>query len=297
MLQRLTSTNEYTQGQQRAAGQRWVRWIQCSIKKWSRRIPRQDPLHTTGWESLTNGWYTIIPKDKVKAESLLITEHSSHTSMCINNASLFLAYQSTGGKIQFIFFWNWMMTVLSLHISATLHLTIFGIGSNNIQSVQYVICVMIVRGCDILGWQYDTQYELLHIYVHHGAPFCVLTVKRHCLPLTRLPRVAGGAPAVNHKATAIWLALRIFAGNEHCNVCDGNIVSEYVFNFFMATYEWMHPKYLCRIFNYLFCIHAKFYKHISSSYYKSDAKVWNLAGDVHIGFFHSSVFKDPTTFR
>ena len=35
-----------------------------------------------------------IPKDKVKAESLLITEHSSHTSMCINNASLFLAYQS-----------------------------------------------------------------------------------------------------------------------------------------------------------------------------------------------------------
>ena len=45
-------------------------------------------------ESLTNGWYTIIPKDKVKAESLLITEHSSHTSMCINNASLFLAYQS-----------------------------------------------------------------------------------------------------------------------------------------------------------------------------------------------------------
>ena len=54
--------------------------------------------------------------------------------------------------------------------------------------------------CDILGWQYDTQYELLRIYVHHGATFCVLTVKRHCLPLTRLPRVAGGAPAVNHKA-------------------------------------------------------------------------------------------------
>ena len=36
----------------------------------------------------------ITPKEKVKAESLLITEHSSHTSMCINNASLFLAYQS-----------------------------------------------------------------------------------------------------------------------------------------------------------------------------------------------------------
>ena len=75
----------------------WFRWelsnrapSSCPV----RRIPRQDPLHTTGWESLTNGWYTIIPKDKVKAASLLITEHSSHTSMCINNASLFLAYQS-----------------------------------------------------------------------------------------------------------------------------------------------------------------------------------------------------------
>ena len=62
---------------------------------------------------------------------------------------------------------------------------------------------MRVRGYEILGWQYDTQYELLRIYVHNGAPFCVLTVKRHCLHLTRLPRVAGGAPAVNHKATAI----------------------------------------------------------------------------------------------
>ena len=164
------------------------------------------------------------------------------------------------------------MTVFSLHISATLHLTIFGIWSYNIQSVQYVICVMIVRGYDILGWQYDAQHELLRIYVHHGAPFCVLTVKRHCLLLTRLPRVAGGAPAVNHKATAIWLALRMLAGNEHCNVCDGKMVSECIFNFFMATYEWMHPNYVCRICNYLFCIHAKFCKHISPSYYKPDAQ-------------------------
>ena len=125
-----------------------------------------------------------------------------------------------------------MMTDFSLHISATLHLTIFGIWSNNIQSVQYVICVMIVRGLWLVGnWWYDTQYELLRIYVHHGAPFCVLTVKRHCLPLTRLPRVAGGAPAVNHKATAIWLALRILAGKEYCNVCDGNMGSEYIFIF------------------------------------------------------------------
>ena len=33
----------------------------------------------------------------------------------------------------------------SLHISAKLHLAIFGIWGNNIQSMQYVICVMIVR--------------------------------------------------------------------------------------------------------------------------------------------------------
>ena len=85
----------------------WFRWelsnrvpSSCPV----RRIPRQDPLHTTGWESLTNGWYTIIPKDTVKAESLLITEHSSHTSMCINNASLFLAYQSI----------NWFPTELKI---------------------------------------------------------------------------------------------------------------------------------------------------------------------------------------
>ena len=86
----------------------------------------------------------------------------------------------------------------------------------------------------------------------------------------RLPCVAGGAPAVNHTATAIWLALRILAGNEH--VCDGNPVSEYILNFFMATYEWMHPKYYCRICKYLFCICAKFNKHIRPSYYKSDVK-------------------------
>ena len=140
-----------------------------------------------------------------------------------------LTNPSTGGKIQFIFYWNWMMTVFSLHISTTLHLTIFGIWGNNIQSVQYVICIGLAIRYTIM----------LRIYVHHGAPFCVLTVKRHCLPLTRLPRVAGGAPAVNHKATAIWLALRILAGNEHCNVCDGNMVSEYIFNFFYG-HLWMN---------------------------------------------------------
>ena len=75
----------------------WFRWALSHRVPSScpaRRIPRQDPLRTTGWESFNNGWYTIIPKDKVKAETLLITEHNSHTSMRINNASLFLAYQS-----------------------------------------------------------------------------------------------------------------------------------------------------------------------------------------------------------
>ena len=42
----------------------------------------------------------VLPMDdiqlfrKIKLRHYLITEHSSHTSMCINNASLFLAYQS-----------------------------------------------------------------------------------------------------------------------------------------------------------------------------------------------------------
>ena len=136
----------------------WFRWELSNRVPSSCRIHWQDPLHTTGWESLTNGWYTIIPKDKVKAESLLITEHSSHTSMCINNTLLFLAYQSINWWQNSVhIYWYWIMTVFSLHISTTLHLTIFGIWSNNIQSVQYVICVMIVRGYDILGWQYDTQ--------------------------------------------------------------------------------------------------------------------------------------------
>ena len=166
-----------------------------------------------------------------------------------------LTNSSTGGKIQFIFYWNWMMTVFSLHISATLHLTIFGIWSNNIQSVQYVIFVMIVRGLWLVGnWWYDTKYELLCIYVHRGAPFCVLTVKRHCLPLTRLPRVAGDAPAVNHKATAIWLALRILAGNEHCNVCDGNMVSEYIFNFFYG-HLWMNASKICLLHLQIFVLY------------------------------------------
>ena len=159
-----------------------------------------------------------------------------------------LTNPSTGGKIQFISYWNWMMTVFSLHISATLHLTNFGIWSYNIQSVQYAIYVMIVRG--LLLWYIGlairyTIWIVAHLCASRATFLRInLTAKRHCLPLTRLPRVAGGAPAVNHKATAIWLALRILAGNEHCNVCDGNMVSEYIFNFFYG-HLWMNASKLC----------------------------------------------------
>ena len=135
----------------------WFRWAlsnrvpsSCPV----RGIPRQDPLRT-GWESLINGWYTIIPKDKVKAYTLLVTEHSSHTSVCINIPSLFLAYQSINWWQNY---WNWMMTVFSLHISTTLHLSIFGILSNNIQSVQYVICFMIVR--EFIYWVGNTIHNM-----------------------------------------------------------------------------------------------------------------------------------------
>ena len=124
-----------------------------------------------------------------------------------------------------------MMTVFSLHISATLHLTIFGIWSNNIQSVQYVICVMIVRGLWYIGLAIRyTIWIFVHLCTSRGT-FLRIYGKTTLSPMTRLPRVAGGASAVNHKATAIWLALRILAGNEHCNVCDRNMVSEYIFNF------------------------------------------------------------------
>ena len=184
------------------------------------------------------------------------------------------------------------MTVFSLHISTTLHLTIFVIWSNNMQSVQYVICVMILRGLWSIGLAIRyTIWIVAHLCTSRGT-FLRINGKTTLSPLDATAR---GAPAVNHKATAIWLALRILAGNEHCNVCNGNMVSEYIFNFFMATYEWMHPKYVCRICNYLFCIHAEFYKHVSPSYYKPDAQslkfcwrcwYWNFS-QFSIQWFHN----------
>ena len=126
-----------------------------------------------------------------------------------------LTNPSTGGKIQFIFYWNWMMTVFSLHISTTLHLTIFGIWGNNIQSVQYVICVMIVRGLWYIGLA--IRYTImLRIYVHHGAPFCVLTVKRHCLPLIN---VAPMYCTLRGRAVGVTTLLSLVAP---CR-CDNNL--------------------------------------------------------------------------
>ena len=61
--------------------------------------------------------------------------------------------------------------------------------------------------------------------------------------------------------------------------------------------EWVHPKYVCRICNYLFCIHAKFYKHISPSYFKPDAKSLKFCWRCSYWIIHSSVFKDSTNFR
>ena len=235
------------------------RSVGCSVAffGWVFRFGMSSRSFATEW----TGTFITVPSCTPQDEKVLPMDDIQLFRKIMRHYFL-LTNPSTGGKIQFILYWNWMVTVFSLHISTTLHLTIFGIWGNNIQSVQNMICVMIVRGLWYIGLA--IRYTImLRIYVHHGAPFCVLTVKRHCLPF-------GGAPAVNHKATAIWLALRILAGNEHCNVCDGNMVSEYIFNFFMATYEWMHPKYVCRICNYLFCIHAKFYKHISPSYYSRD---------------------------
>ena len=97
------------------------------------------------------------------------------THRCVNTMRHYflLTNPSTGGKIQFIFYWNWMMTVFSLHISATLHLTILGTWSNNIKSAQYVICVMIVR--ELLSGVPDffdrnkilSGYDLSHYQVPH----------------------------------------------------------------------------------------------------------------------------------
>ena len=81
---------------------------------------------------------------------------------------------STGGKIKFIFNWNWMMTVFSLHISTTLHLTIFGIWSNNIQSVQNVICVMIMGGLWYIGLAiWYTIWIVARLSTSRGTFLCI----------------------------------------------------------------------------------------------------------------------------
>ena len=140
-----------------------------------------------------------------------------------------------------------------------------------------------------LVWQYHEQYELLCIYVHHGAPFCVLPVKWRCLPLTWLPRFARGAPVVNHRATAIWLALRVM--NTVACAMETSFLNVYS-TFFMAADEWTHPKCNFRICKHLFYIYAKFYKHISPSHYKPDIQSLKLCCRSSNGFSHSLMFKD-----
>ena len=156
----------------------------------------------------------VLPMDGIQ---LFLTIHLIITKYCIqfNTAvwekilhhDFLLTKLSTGGNIQFIYYWNWVITTFSLHISvsAILHLVTFGIWSNNKQSVKYVICVMIVQALWYI-WVGNTIHNMLRIYANRGAPFCILTVKWCCPPLARTLRFAGGAPAVNHKATAIWLA-------------------------------------------------------------------------------------------
>ena len=152
----MTSTPLWVRNTDRPVDVPWFRWelsnrvpSSCPV----RRIPRQDPLHTTGWESLTNG-YTIIPKDKVKAESLLITEHSSHTSMCINNASLFHAYQSI----------NWWQN--SVHILLKLNddsllLAAFGAVDEPLAS-----CMIVHFSAQISKWELVCKFGVIfHVFI------------------------------------------------------------------------------------------------------------------------------------
>ena len=65
----------------------------------------------------------------------------------------------------------------------------------------------------------------------------------------------------------------------------------------MATNKWMHPNYDCRICKNLFCIHAKFCKHISPSYHKPHAQSLKFCCRSSNWIHHSSVFKDTTNFE
>ena len=179
--------------------------------------------------------------------------------MCIDIASLFLVFQSINWWQSSVhIYWNWMVTVFLLHISATLHLTIFCIWSNTIQSLQYVICVMIVREIWSIGLAIRyTIWIAVHLCTSRGTFLRIQGKTSHCLPLTRLPRFAVGAPAVNPEATAIWLVLRVLAVTEHCNMCDENPGSEYIFIFYVRlrinaskiwfTYLQVYFLYPCQI--------------------------------------------------
>ena len=151
---------------------------------------------------------------------------------------------------------------------------------NNIQSVQYVICVMIVRGLWNIGLAIRyTIWIVAHLCTSRGT-FLRINGKTTLSPLD-----------------AIWLALRILAGNEHCIVCDGNMVSEYLFNFLWPLINECIQNMFVAFANICSVSMPNFTSIWALGNSNQTPKVWNFAGDVHIGFFHSLVFKDSTTFR
>ena len=97
--------------------------------------------------------------------------------MCINNTSLFLAYQSINwwqNSIHILLKLNGDSLFITQHISATLHLTIFGIWSYNIQSVQYAICGIIVRGLWNIGLAIRyTIWIVAHLCTSRGTFLCI----------------------------------------------------------------------------------------------------------------------------
>ena len=121
--------------------------------------------------------------------------------------------------------------------------------------------------------------------LHKGATFCVLTVQWHWRPLSRL-----------HAAVAtLQLSIKMRAGpwlvgysaqvlNIITCVMDTRFLRIYS-TFFMPANEWMYPIYDRRICKYLFCIHAKFDKHTSSTYYKPDAQSLKFCCKYQYGIF------------
>ena len=171
-----------------------------------------------------------------------------------------------------------------------LHLTIFGIWSNNIQSARYVICVIIVRTLWYIGLAIWYTIWIVGHLCTSGVPFCVLTVKRAFLPLTDCrASLAVLKVSIIRLLRYDWLSGYWRVSNTvPCAMETGFLNISSIF--YMAAYEWMHPKYDCRICKYFFCIHAKSYKHISTSHYESDVQSMNFCCKSSYWFFsHFSI--------